>query len=201
MKIQSTEKIQRAGILGLALALLVPVSFSFAAEKTNTPIYEMNFAKVKISIEDWTTVPLPKEASWSLNPEGKPVVIVKALPALTADACTSVYFDKVPKLTLDKPAIAEWGFRYKGVGLKAVTLTLKSSYNAENKRKYAAKTLQVVPVANNATSDWQRGTMKIVEGTTELNDISFWDLSLLFAPGADFTIEIDSIKILAADQP
>ena len=45
-------------------------------------------------------------------------------------------------------------------------------------------------------SDWQRGALKIPDGTVKLNDISYWDLSLQFAPGADFTIEIDSIKVL-----
>ncbi len=160
------------------------------------PLYKMDFDKTDISVQDWTTVAVPKEASWHLE-EGKLVVSVKALPELASDASTSVYFDKVPKLPLDKPVSVEWGFRYKGVGLKAVSLTVKSSYDEDHKRNVVMKTLQIVPVGGNATSDWQRGALKIPDGEIKLDDISYWDLGLRFAPGADFTIEIDSIRVLA----
>ncbi len=168
---------------------------------STTPLYEINFEKAAISVQDWTTVPVPKEASWRLK-NGNLVVNVKALPALTTDATTSVYFDKIPKLPLDQPVKVEWGFRYKGVGLKAVGLTVKSSHDPETqKRSVASKTLQIIPVANNTTSDWQRGALKIPDGEIKLDDIFYWDLGLRFAPGADFTIEIDSIRVLTDESP
>ncbi|MDO9543349.1 MAG: hypothetical protein Q7J98_13660 [Kiritimatiellia bacterium] len=163
-------------------------------------LFELDFAKTAISIQDWTTVPVPKEASWSLK-EGKLLVNVKALPTLTTDASTSVSFDKIPKLPLDKPVKVEWTFRYKGVGLKAVSLCVKSAYDAQQKRNVVLKTLQIVPVANNGLSDWQRGALKVPDGAVKLNDISTWDLGLRFAPGADFNIEIDYIKVLPDEQP
>ena len=162
-------------------------------------LFKMDFAKARISIQDWTTVPVPKEASFCL--QDKVVVNVKALPALTADASTSVTFDMIPKLPLDKPVKVEWAFRWKGAGLKEVNMCVKSSYNQEHKRDVAAKTVQIVPVANNGLSDWQSGSVKVPSGTAKFSDISYWDLSLKFAPGADFTIEIDYIKVLPDEQP
>ena len=103
-------------------------------------------------------------------------------------------------MPLDKPAKVEWAFRYKGVGLKAATMCVKSSYNQEKKRIVASKSIQIVPVAGNGFSDWQRDSVKTVTETDKLSDISYWDLSLKFAPGADFTIEIDYIKVLPAGQ-
>ncbi|MFA6104623.1 MAG: DUF4838 domain-containing protein [Victivallaceae bacterium] len=163
-------------------------------------LFEMDFAKAAISIQDWTTIPIPKEASLCLK-DGKPVINVKALPALTADATTFISIDKIPKLPLDKPVKVEWAFRYKGAGLKEVNLTVKSSYNQEHKRDVASKTLQIVPSGNNGLSDWQRGSVKVDSGKSKFNDISYWDLGLRFAPGADFAIEIDYIKVLPDDKP
>jgi hypothetical protein len=160
-------------------------------------IFEMDFSKARITIQDWTEIPIPKEATLNVK-DGKVVVSVKALPALTADASTSVSFNNIPKLQLDKPAKVEWAFRYKGVGLKAATMCVKSSYNQEKKRIVASKSIQIVPIADNGLSDWQRGSVKTVTETDKLSDISYWDLSLKFAPGADFTIEIDYIKVLPA---
>ncbi|MEI8246877.1 MAG: hypothetical protein WCI51_13675 [Lentisphaerota bacterium] len=163
-------------------------------------LFKMDFAKAAISIQDWTKVPVPKDASVCLQ-DGKVVVNVKALPELTASATTSVFFDKIPKLPLDKPVKVEWAFRWKGAGLKEVNMCVKSSYNQEHKRDVASKTIQIVPVANNGMSDWLRGSVKVPSGTAKFRDISSWDLSLKFAPGADFTIEIDYIKVLPDEQP
>ncbi len=162
-------------------------------------LFAMDFAKAAISIQDWTKVAVPKDASVCLQ-DGKVVVNVKALPELTASATTSVFFDKIPKLPLDKPVKVEWAFRWKGAGLKEVNMCVKSSYNQEHKRDVAAKTIQIVPVANNGMSDWLRGSVKVPSGTAKFSDISSWDLSLKFAPCADFTIEIDYIKVLPDEQ-
>ncbi len=159
------------------------------------PLFEIDFAKAAISIQDWSEAPVPKDASWSLK-DGKLVVSVKALPALASEASASVYFDKIPKLPLDKPAKVEWAFRHKGVGLKSVTMCLKSSYDQDKKRAVASKVLQIVPVADHGMSDWQRGAMRIPDGAVKLDDISYWDLSLRFAPGADFVFELDYVKVL-----
>jgi len=165
-----------------------------------TELFKMDFTTAGLSIQDWTDIPIPKEASFCLK-DGELVISVKALPALTADATTFISIDKIPKLPLDKPVKIEWRFRYKGAGLKSVDLTVKSSYNQENKRDAASKTIPIAPSVSNGFSDWQRGSVKVDSGKSKFSDISYWDLGLQFAPGADFVIEIDYIKVLPDDKP
>ncbi|MFA6104712.1 MAG: DUF4838 domain-containing protein [Victivallaceae bacterium] len=128
--------------------------------------------------------------------DGRIIFTAKAAPELKKDANPYVYLN-VPPFQLTQPVAVEWAFRYKGKGIKSIGLCLKSSKDPATGKRYIAGDNYYVPadLKENSESGWIKAKLQVSKAKDHMENITFWDFGVIAAPGADFTLEVDYIKI------
>jgi hypothetical protein len=120
--------------------------------------------------------------------DGNLLLKVKALPSLEKQVEIK-YVNMGAKATFDRPTNLQWRFRFDGPGL-ARTRTYMHS------RESNAKQEDIFRFASGSTgSDWVLRIAARHSGA-ELPSMTYYCFCLLVEPGADFTFEIDDIRVV-----
>ena len=121
----------------------------------------------------------------------------KAAPELKNDCWAYVNLYKIPVFQLTQPVVIEWAFRYKGKGVKNVYLCVKeSAETGTGKRDQVMyRYNSASPAQEIVETDWIKGKLPVSKDKNHMENISFWDFETIISPGADFTLEVDYIKV------
>ena len=155
------------------------------------PLYQVSFDKITASVQRAEGL----ETAAAVK-DGNLVVTVNAGPGIRENAPPYVDFTGIPPLPLRGPVVLEMAFRYRGKGVAEVNLCVKESYDAAKHRNVAVyHYLPSHSPAQTVEGDWIVGRLKVPQEGTPMRDLTYWNIGMSVAPGADFTLEVAYIKV------